>query len=799
MADGTIRVSTKLDNTQLKKEIRELERELNNISKEQAKVEAEAAKVRDSYAAEREFDAQFPEEFSHREDIDKRAAAEMDKINQKQAELNQKEREHLALLESKKAKLTEQQAIQAASKELDASMAGNSAASKITSQAQYNSLLDATVAKMQAMEIEAERIAAKTGVAKDEILKANPAYQKLVNTMKMLQAQTGKFGSEAAGAGKKAEHAMKKARAEADKLTKSTRHGIMGFGKMQLAMMGIMFAMRAISSATQEYMAVNTELEGQMNTLKALWGQVLGPVIQWVINLLIQAVTAVNSFVYALTGINYVARANEAALKKQALATNSAKKAAQLAGFDEQTKLTDTSSSAADKNPVTLLDETVGALSGFAEKLKEQILAGDWYGAGKTAGQWLMDGIKGIDWEGVGTTIGAVVGGAIGFALGFAVSIDPLTLLEAGVKLVTGLFNSLAQAVQNVDWSEVGGKIIDLLLLSLVWSVVQANPILMILALMLTPGGDELVKSAAEFAGSLVGALVAAVVGMVKRLGEISKFIFDTIKTWLDENVDWSGTPEEIVGQLFAGLITALKGVGTWIYNNIWVPFRDGFQKAFGINSPSTKMKEFGGYVIDGLKNGITNGISKLKQAAKDALSAILGVFSTVGTRLKNIFSDAWQKVKDVFSKGGKIFSGIKDGIASTFKSIVNTLISGINTIIATPFRSINNMLNTIRSTKVLGIQPFKSLWDYNPLSIPQIPKLALGGIVNRPGRGVPAIIGEAGAEAVLPLENNTEWMDMLAEKIGGNVTIPIYLDGRKMYTYFVDIGKRKAFAANGG
>lgn len=43
------------------------------------------------------------------------------------------------------------------------------------------------------------------------------------------------------------------------------------------------------------------------------------------------------------------------------------------------------------------------------------------------------------------------------------------------------------------------------------------------------------------------------------------------------------------------------------------------------------------------------------------------------------------------------------------------------------------------------------------------IPRLAKGGIVNQPTR---ALIGEAGKEAVLPLENNTEWMDILAEKI---------------------------------
>ena len=91
-----------------------------------------------------------------------------------------------------------------------------------------------------------------------------------------------------------------------------------------------------------------------------------------------------------------------------------------------------------------------------------------------------------------------------------------------------------------------------------------------------------------------------------------------------------------------------------------------------------------------------------------------------------------------------------------------------------------------------------QGFYDSSDFSGNPLPKLAVGGIVNRPGRGVPAIIGEAGAEAVLPLENNTEWMDVLAEKIGGNVTIPIYMDGKKIATYVVDIQKKRAFAMNG-
>lgn len=842
MADGSIRIETKLDNSALKQQIKELEKELKNIQKEQAKTEAQASQTRAKFEAEREFDSQFPEEFSHRQEIDERAAKELDPIIAKQEELNQKEQKYLQMLDAAKAKLAEQANVMSASKQVDDAVKADTSMGKVQSQAQYNSLLDATAAKMAAIEAAAGRVAAQTGLTKEQILAANPAYQKLSDTMRMLKARAADFGDEAQAAGKKASKAMKEAEKSTAKVGKATKQGIAGFGKMQLIMMGIMMATRAISAATQEYLAVNTELEGQVNTLKALWGQVLGPAIEWVINLLMQAISAVNTFVYALTGINFVARANEAALKKQASATSTAAKAAaQLAGFDEQTKLTDTSSSgSSSSDPVTLLDASIGSIPDFALKLKEQILAGDWFGAGVTVGEALMDAIASVDWYGLGYKIGEILGGALSFALGFLLSIDLGELLEAAALLVSGLFDAISQEIYKIDWVQVGKMITDLL----VDALLLTNPATLLVWCMLSPEGTELVNSTSELVGAIVGALAAAIVGMAQRIGELAQSLWDTIKTHFDDYVDWEGTPEDIIQGLWDGIVAALENCGKWIYDNIWVPFRDGFKEAFGIASPSKRMYEFGGDIMDGLYNGITaaiqkvvssckqvweaiksvfssvgtwfkdkfsaaadtisnafsNAISKIKSACSKVWSAIKDAFSSVTSWFKNTFTNAWTAVKNVFSAGGQIFSGIKEGISSTFKTIVNGLIDGINKIIATPFNSINSMLNTIRGVTVLGVQPFKTLWSYNPLSVPKIPKLALGGIVNRPGRGVPAIIGEAGAEAVLPLENNTEWMDILADKIGGGtVTIPIYLDGKKIYTYMVDIGKRKAFAANGG
>ena len=799
MADGSIRIETKLDNTALKKQIKQLEKELKNIQGEKAKTDAQLSQARSKYDAEREFDAQFPEEFSHRQDIDERAAKEIDPLIAKQDELNRAEQEHLALLDAKKAKLVEIENIQAATKQVDNEVKADNSAAKVQTQAQYNSLLEQTQARMAAIEASAGRVAAQHGLTKEQILAAHPEYQKLSATMGMLKAKASDFGEEAQKAGKKSSKAMKEAEKSTKKVGTATKRGIAGFSKMHLAMMGIMMATRAISAATSEYMAVNSHLEGQMNTLKALWGQVLGPVIEWFINLIIRAVTAVNALVQALTGINFVARANAAALQKQAKATGGAAKAAQLAGFDEQTKLNDTSGGGGG-DPVSLLDASMNNLPAFIERMREQILAGDWYGAGKELAEAINTGIAEFDWMSAGEKLSEILHGVLAFALGLALNLDPLTVLGAIVDFTTGFMEGLSTTIAEMDWQEIGGDIIDFLIGATITQLLLSNPIAMILALIFTPKGQDLLTGAAKLAGSIIGSLAGAIFGAAVRIGEIASTVWTTIVDWFDTNIDWGGTPGDIIDGLWEGIKTALSGVGEWVKKNIWEPFIDAACEAAGIDAEeSQKMKDFGGKLIDGLCTGIKEKIDKVKLACKEIWDAIKEKFSNVGTWFKEKFSDAWQKVKDVFSTGGKIFDGIKEGISETFKTIVNGLISGINKVIATPFNRINGLLNTIRSISVMGIQPFSGMWSYNPLSIPQIPKLALGGIVNRPGRGVPAIIGEAGAEAVLPLENNTEWMDILADKIGGGtITIPITLDGKKIATYVVDIQKKKAFAMNG-
>lgn len=135
-------------------------------------------------------------------------------------------------------------------------------------------------------------------------------------------------------------------------------------------------------------------------------------------------------------------------------------------------------------------------------------------------------------------------------------------------------------------------------------------------------------------------------------------------------------------------------------------------------------------------------------------------------TWFSEIFTEAWQGVKDVFSTGGKIFDGIKDGIADVFVTVVNGLIGGINKVIAIPFDAINTALNGIKKANILGVKPFSWL---PTIPVPEIPKIetksdeaeyyAEGGVMTEPtvfgynpATQKKMVGGEAGAEAIAPI-----------------------------------------------
>lgn len=201
----------------------------------------------------------------------------------------------------------------------------------------------------------------------------------------------------------------------------------------------------------------------------------------------------------------------------------------------------------------------------------------------------------------------------------------------------------------------------------------------------------------------------------------------------------------------------------------LWNGIKSGVTNA--VEAVKSVFSTIANWVNDTVVKPIVGFFSKLwdgfKTGASNAWEGVKSVFSAVGGFFADIFNVVKDKILSVFSAGGKIFLGIKDGIVSVFKTVVNAIITGINKVIALPFNGLNTILNTITNLDILGVKPFSWLTWRAP--VPQIPLLARGGIVDRPTN---AIIGENGAEAVIPLENNTEWIDKVAQRLERNNSV---------------------------
>lgn len=131
-----------------------------------------------------------------------------------------------------------------------------------------------------------------------------------------------------------------------------------------------------------------------------------------------------------------------------------------------------------------------------------------------------------------------------------------------------------------------------------------------------------------------------------------------------------------------------------------------------------------------------------------------IGLVITAIGLLVGAFVVLWNKCEGFRN----FFKGMWDGIVSVVKGAINGIIGFIN-LLLDAINLVGKGLDFI-SGGTLGFE------------IGNIPYLAKGGIIDKPTL---AMVGEAGKEAVVPLENNTEWIDKLAEKInarGGGGTV---------------------------
>ena len=295
---------------------------------------------------------------------------------------------------------------------------------------------------------------------------------------------------------------------------------------------------------------------------------------------------------------------------------------------------------------------------------------------------------------------------------------------------------------------------------------------------------SDFVKTLQPLIDALVNAFKAAwelikviwndyLVPLFKAAWEAIKVVWDEVKPYFE--VLWNNIKEvfSVVKVYFEGMFkTAWEAIKlVWdVVVGYFAALWDSIAAIFSV------VKD----VLTGDWQGAWDGIKGIADTWQGYFSGIWdgikSVFSAVGTWFSDTFSAAWTAIKNVFSNWGAFFSGLWDNIKSTFSSLGTKLgdaiggavKSGINTVISWIERTINRAIGLINGAiGIINKLPGVNIGRIGTLTLP---RLAKGGVIDS---ATIAMIGEQGKEAVVPLENNTEWMDKLADRITSNNKTP--------------------------
>lgn len=190
------------------------------------------------------------------------------------------------------------------------------------------------------------------------------------------------------------------------------------------------------------------------------------------------------------------------------------------------------------------------------------------------------------------------------------------------------------------------------------------------------------------------------------------------------------------------------------------------------VTDTDRKMNDVGGAIVTSINNTSLNierplqeVKTKISNAYADAGNEAIAKMDEFKPRLSEALSQVSTKTSEGLNAISGVWSGFKDSVTVSGNAVIGVcerVANGVITAFNTLKLSVGGVMNTIKNA--LSGDDNKALsFNFPALSTISIPRLATGGIATSP---VNALIGEAGKEAVLPLESNTGWMDVLADRV---------------------------------
>lgn len=466
-----------------------------------------------------------------------------------------------------------------------------------------------------------------------------------------------------------------------------------------------------LRKAVNAFLQENQQLASQLNSCWAGIGNILGPIITRLINLVSTAVAYVTQFL-ALLG--FVGKSTTKAISSAggAASKESDKLKRQLASFDELNILSDSSSdSVGGGGSSTPTAETPDVtLPDWVKTMVDHLKSGEWSAAAIVLTEQLNNMVASVDWAGVGTNIAYWLDGALEFLATAILTFDWYNLGVSLGKMVNSLIHGVDWAnlgivlgwkfialieglgglFATIDWIGLGKALADGFMG--LWNAIDWKQAARTLSTGIIGALNSLSTAIKNVDWQKLGNDVAAFVANIDWsgvatalfdaldavLGGLGGFLWGLIESAWSSMVDWwydvaYEDGEFTMEGLLQGIWDGISGIGSWIWTNICEPVINGIKDGFGIASPSTVMQEVGGFIVEGLLLGLQNAWSGLGTWITETFTGLATTISDwAGEATQNIAEWAGDAKRNISTWASDATSNVKDWASDTKSNIVN-------------------------------------------------------------------------------------------------------------------------------